>query len=153
MIEVSFFLSLKFSVLRCFGNKPFSAEALFKCSKYSFFFAFDFSVLGSSPLLGIWSTPPMQYFEGKNMSCFTQPSRCLWKKCKKKQSFFYRDESISSQEEMWKTILNLLTTATKISWQCELTDAFLQVEWAGFKATRQWEWLAHPSSRANISRL
>ena len=71
----------------------------------------------------------------------------------KKQSFFCRDESTSSQEEMGKTILNLLTTATRITWQCELTDAFLQSEWAGFKVTRQWGWSAHPSSLANISPL
>ena len=116
---------LKFSVLGFFGNKPFFAVTLFKYSKYSFFFSVYFTFQGSSPSLGIWSSLPVEYFEGKK-SCFTQPRRCLKQKYKK-EGCFYCVESICCQKEMWKTVLKLLTTATKISWQYELTDAFLSV--------------------------
>ena len=42
-----------------FWDKPFLAVNLFKYSKYSLFFGVDFSFHGSSPSLGIWSTPPV----------------------------------------------------------------------------------------------
>ena len=122
-----FFLVWNFPFWDFLGTNLFLAETLFKYSKYSFLFGVDVSFHGSSPSLGIWSTPP----------CLTQPRKCLKQKYKKGRLFFYRVESIFCQKEMWKTVLKLLTTATKISWQYELIDAFLQW-WAGFKATRQW---------------
>ena len=43
----------------------------------------------------------------------------VYKRNIKKQGCFYCDQSIFWQTEMWKTVLKLLTTATKISWQYE----------------------------------
>ena len=115
MIEVCFFLGLKFSVFRCFVQNLF-------------FVLFGFDLACTNHPRHLESEVPLPCSTSKAKTWAVSHSLVgVYKRNIKKQGCFYCDESISCQKEMWKNILKLPTRAMKISWQCELTDAFLQV--------------------------
>ena len=100
MIEVCLFVGLKFSVRRWFGNKPFSAEALFKYSKYSFFFGFNCSFQGSSPSLGIWSTLPCSTSKAKTWAVSHSLVGVCRRNIKKAKLFLQRWEYFFSKRNV-----------------------------------------------------
>ena len=147
-----FFLDWNFPFWDFLGTNYFLAETLFKYTKYSFFFGVDFSFHGSSLSLGIWSTPPVSYFEGKK-SCFTQLRRCLKQKYKKGRLFLLRWEYFLSK----RNVKNRIKLADN-SWENFATvraDRRLSISSGRDSRLPASEpvWQAHPSSRANISPL
>ena len=115
MIEVCFFWVWNF---------PFS-DVLYK---NLFFVLFGFDLASTNHPRHLESEVPLPCSTSKAKTWAISHSLVgVYKRNIKKQGCFYCDESISCQKEMWKNILKLPTRAMKISWQCELTDAFLQV--------------------------
>ena len=105
-------------------NFPFS-DVLYK-NLFFFLFGFDLACTNHPRHLESEVSLPCSTSKAKTWAV-SHSLVDVYKRNIKKQGCFYCDESISCQKEMWQNILKLPTRAMKISWQCELTDAFLQV--------------------------